>query len=752
MEGPLLVLSGPGSGKTRVLTQRIARLISDAAAFPSQILAVTFTNKAADEMRRRVEALVGPSAREIAMGTFHSVCLRMLRRHAEAVGLSERFLVYDDGDQLVLLKECLAALDIDRERLPPRAALDRISRAKDACLSPELFAEQSAGNPFLERIAKIYRLYQRRLGELQAVDFGDLIRLTVGLLEGNEALRESCRQRWRYVLVDEYQDTNHAQYRMISAIAGGHRNLCVVGDDDQSIYRWRGADIGNILRFEKDYPGAAVIRLEQNYRSTGAIIAAASAVVARNASRKSKSIWTANDAGESVALLTCDSERREACAVAERIAGAVAAGGTYADAAIFYRTNAQSRPLEEVFRERGIPYRIYGGMRFYERAEVKDVLAYLRLLIDAGDDVSFGRVINVPQRGLGKTTIEKLRAFAGERGLSLYGAIPSFVGEGQARAAQARALTAFHAAVGELSALAAEPDLGLLLRTVLEKSGYVEELAAASTVESEARLENVNELVAACSEFIPAGEGQPLLQFLDQVALVSDADAVDERLGAVTMMTLHIAKGLEFPRVFMVGMEEGLIPHARSCDDPDELEEERRLCYVGMTRAMRQLTLTHALKRSIFGAERYNVASRFLTDIPPQVCERISLATGFGAREGMSRDRTFEDWEPGSGSRDAGYRFAPKVMRRPRRDAPIPDPRSPVTDPRSPITEDDFDQRPPDERGEGLFKGLRVRHPSFGAGVILACERTSAGHKVTVRFDAAGEKRLIAELAGLIPA
>ncbi len=733
LQGPLLVLAGPGSGKTRVLVNRIANLISSGAAFPSQILAVTFTNKAAGEMRRRVEELAGPCAREIAMGTFHSICLRILRSHHEYAGLGQNFVVYDDSDQLALIKECMAELDIDRERLAPRAVLDRISRAKDACLGPEEFAASAQPNPYLRKISKVYDLYQKRLGELDAADFGDLIRLAVKLLD-EEHVRESYRSRWAYVLVDEYQDTNAAQYRFLEHVAGDHRNICVVGDDDQSIYRWRGADITNILRFEDDFPGAKVVRLEQNYRSTASILASAQAVVSHNAGRKPKSIWTVRGGGERVRVLSCDSERREAQAVADHISDAQAGSLRYRDFAVFYRTNAQSRPLEEVFRERGLPYRIYGGIRFYERAEVKDVLAYLRLVVDLKDDVGFLRIINKPARGLGRTTLERLRAYARDSGRSLFGSIEGFVDTDGCRGAQRKRLSEFHGMISRLAEGALDRPMVDLLRELLERTGYVEELVNASTIEAEARLENINELVAAVEEFVPAGDAAPLTQFLDQVALISDADAVDEEQGAVTLMTLHIAKGLEFPHVFMVGMEEGLLPHARSIDDPDELEEERRLCYVGMTRAKDHLTLSHSFRRRHFGQERYNVVSRFINDVPEEHSVRIPVGVpAFSPPAAQKRLHM----RPGSTSYrrdewDVGSSFTSR-------------------EPRAASHDYDFDQRPPEER-DGLAKGMRVRHPAFGVGVVKSCQQTSAGTKVTVQFRGGMVKRLIAELAGLMPA
>jgi len=757
-DGPLLILAGPGSGKTRVLVHRIAALVGKKVAWPSQVLAVTFTNKAAGEMRKRIEELVGAEARGITSGTFHSVCLRLLRKHADKLGYGDRFLVYDDSDQLALVKECMAVLNLDTARMPPRSVLEKISRAKDSCMDATAFREDVAGNFYLEKIARVYERYQQRLVELQAMDFGDLIRLVVKLFDAEPAILESYRRRWRYLLVDEYQDTNHAQYRLVTHLAGGHQNLCVVGDDDQSIYRWRGADITNILRFEKDFPGAMVVRLEQNYRSTQSILSAAGSVVEKNAGRKGKRIWTENDRGEKVEIVSCDSERREAEIVAKKISRLVDSGKRYCDAAIFYRTNAQSRPFEDIFRASRIPYRIYGGMRFYERAEVKDILAYLKLLVDPMDDVGFRRIINVPARGIGKTTVSRLEEFARARSMSLLGSIEPYIRMGGVRAGTAKKLAEFGRMIkklgslplckGELEGVDLPPltppykgggsSLGNLVRTVLEKSGYIEALASQSSIEAEGRIENINELVTAMEEFVPQEEGPALSQFLDQVALISGTDEIDETLGVVTMMTLHLAKGLEFPNVFMVGMEEGLFPHARSLDDPDELEEERRLCYVGMTRAMEKLMLTHAFRRRQFGKEKYNVASRFLDEIPEEFVERASLQVPSlckGGRKAPMGPRPFS----GSGRVDRG------ISRN------LPPPTPPYKGGGSFEDHDhDFDQRPPEERSTPYPNGTRVRHPSFGTGIVKSCEKTSAGHKVTVKFQSGQIKRLIAECAGLV--
>jgi DNA helicase-2/ATP-dependent DNA helicase PcrA len=713
-DGALLILAGPGSGKTRVLVHRIARLVGSGLAFPSEILAVTFTNKAASEMKSRVEALAGSQARDIAIGTFHSVCLKILRSHAEKAGLGERFVIYDESDQLALVKECMRVLDIDSARVKPNSVVERISRCKDACVSPEAFEAEAGANPYLKAISRIYARYQKRLAELAAVDFGDIIMLAVKLFSDHRDVLDAYRKRWRFVHVDEYQDTNHAQYKFIRLLVEGHGNICVVGDDDQSIYRWRGADISNILRFEEDFPGAAVIRLEQNYRSSGYIVSASESVIANNAGRKGKALWTSNASGEKVRVDAFDSEAIEAERIALEIKRAADSGRALRDNAIFYRTNAQSRPLEDAFRRHQIPYRIFGGLKFYERMEIKDVIAYLRLAADARDDVSFRRVVNVPARGIGKTTISHLEAFAAASGHGFLESVGAFVESSASGRKALSKLSEFASIVAELSK-SERGDLGKFVRDVLEKTGYIEALVSQATIEAEARLENINELVTAMEEFEPIG-ADPLTEFLDSVSLVSDVDGMDESSGAVTMMTAHLAKGLEFPCVFMVGMEEGLFPHARSLCDPEELEEERRLCYVGMTRAKERLVMSHAFKRRIFGTERYSVSSRFLDEISPDSVERgpPGYASARVVREG--KPRMFERHGFGTAPAHADL---------------------------------EFDQRPPEERAPRYAAGQRVVHPSFGSGVVKSCELTSMGHRVTVRFDGGMIKKLIAEFANL---
>ncbi len=721
-KGPLLILAGAGSGKTRVLVHRIARLIGEGIAHPSEILAVTFTNKAAEEMKRRLTAMLGFAVHDLWVATFHAACLRILRQHAEHVGLGPHFVVYDEDDQLALIKEVLAVLNISEKAIPPKRALERISRAKDECLSPEEFARQ-AHDFYLERIARVYENYQQRLTEAQAVDFGDIIRLTVRLFEEQPEVLALYQRRWKYLLIDEYQDTNHAQYRFVSHLARAHQNVCVVGDDDQSIYRWRGADISNILSFERDFPGAVVIRLEQNYRSTKIILAAANAVIANNAGRKEKTLWTENDTGAPVRIVEAATEQQEAEEVASGIATLRADDALWNDIAVFYRINAQSRPFEEAFRREGIPYQIVGGVRFYERREIKDVIAYLRVVHDIRDDVGLARIINVPSRKIGKETVKRLKLFAAGQGSSLYDAIPRFCEGGQVQNAVVRRLMDFHSLIASLKESAEKVSLPDIVRTVLDRTGYIEALVAERTEEANDRIENIGELVAAANEYGDTDERSGLAAFLDQVALVSDADSFDEQAGAVTLMTLHLAKGLEFPHVYIVGMEENLFPHVRSLDDPEELEEERRLCYVGMTRAKKQLTMLYALRRYHFGQNRFCLASRFLDEIPEQHAA----------------------WEK---KRDYVTHFFPSTSRRYTSEVS----RSDSCEVGRVAAFDDFDQRPPEERAsQGFRKGQRIAHPFFGDGIIKMCERTSSGHKVTVQFRSGLTKRLIAELANIVP-
>jgi DNA helicase-2/ATP-dependent DNA helicase PcrA len=709
-EGPLLVLAGAGSGKTRTLTHRIAHLIASQKAHPSEILAVTFTNKAAREMRERVAGLHSELGSAVWVSTFHSTCARILRRDIEHLGYERSFVIYDDADSLAAIKRVLRALQLDDRSFPPRSVRAQIDRYKNRGLLPaDLRAEDTLDS---RRFVEIYQRYQTELRRANALDFGDLLLLTLRLFEYHPGVLASYQRRWRYLLVDEYQDTNPVQYRMLRRLSAVHQNLCVVGDEDQSIYRFREADIRNILDFEKDFPGTRVIHLEQNYRSTQKILDAATAVVSNNVERKGKRLFTDRKGGEPIRFYEASDERGEAAYVVGELLRLRDAGMSLSDVAIFYRTHAQSRALEEELLKYNQPYAVIGGPRFYDRAEVKDALAYLRVLRNPDDTESLMRIINRPARGIGRTTIERLLELAEDRQTSLYRAVLCAVDERRLGGAPARRVRAFLELLEELRHLGQEalhaPQRGQiaeLLARVLGRAGYVAALESESSVEAEARLENLRELVSAAEEFerlnVEAepevdeeeAAGRTLLDlFLEQVTLLSAADSLEGQEDRLTMMTVHVAKGLEFPIVFMVGLEEGLFPHFASLSDPSALEEERRICYVGMTRAQDRLYLTNATTRRMSGTVRYNPPSRFLREIPPE----------FGVG---------------------------RVLREPE---PSPDP---VID----FNEGqwDGDELPP------LAQGGRVQHPVFGVGTIQEIMGEGRSAKIRIRFDAAGLKTIV---------
>jgi ATP-dependent DNA helicase UvrD/PcrA len=614
-EGPLLILAGAGSGKTRVLTHRVAYLLDQGLAAPEEVLAITFTNKAAREMKDRVALLVGPDSRKMWVSTFHAFCARILRVHAEKLGYKREFTIYDGADQVRLVKRCIVELGKDPKRFNPRSFQAQISSAKNVLMAPDDFLRNTEGY-IAENVAEVYNLYQKRLYENNAMDFDDLIMQTVALLELFPEVRERYQTRFKYIHVDEYQDTNHAQYRLVNILAAGHRNLCVVGDDDQSVYSWRGADIRNILDFERDYPEAKVVKLEQNYRSTQTILDAANAVVANNASRKPKTLWTAGGEGERIRVFTASDEYAEARFVVSEVERLIEGGASPREISVFYRTNAQSRALEDVLVREGVPYQVVGGVRFYERAEVKDAMAYLLVISNPDDSVSLERIINVPKRGLGNTSVAKLQDYARRNGLSLYGALSETDAAGLTGAAK-KACRGVRDLFEGLRVAAMEVPPAELIGAVLDESGYRKDLEAEDTVEAESRLENLEELINAAREYERV-EFEPTLEgFLQEQALYSDQDSLTSEGGSVTLMTLHNAKGLEFGHVFVVGMEEGTFPHARSLDEHN-LEEERRLAYVGITRARETLTLTHAKLRSSWGEREYRMPSRFLSEIPDE--------------------------------------------------------------------------------------------------------------------------------------
>lgn len=712
-KGPLLLLAGAGSGKTRALTNRIAWLIENYHVDPWQILAVTFTNKAAGEMKERLEELLG-DIQGLWVSTFHSSCVRILRQEIEALGFQRSFTIYDDQDQERLLKIILQELGYEEKSLKPRAVAAAIDRAKNKGLWPE---DLDDGDYQSEKIVRIYSLYQERLQQANALDFGDLLMLAVKLFEEHPNILEKYRQRFHYVLVDEFQDTNQIQYRLINLLASGHGNLCVVGDDDQSIYRWRGAEVGNILNFERDYPGCETIRLEQNYRSTKMILNAADAVVANNRDRKDKKLWTENDTGEAVTLETLPDDLEEGRYLASEISRLKRVGRRHLrDIAIFYRTNAQSRVIEEALRNERIPYVMFGGVKFYSRMEVKDVLAYLRILVNPADSVSARRIINVPARGIGNVTVNKIAPFEAKAG----GFLPACrmaLEQGVLKGAAAAKVQAFVDLIDEFAQAVAETPYPQLTADLIEKTGYGPQLRAERTEEARNRLDNLEQLLAGMEEH-SAREGS-LVEYLEEVALITDVDSYDQSLDRVTLMTLHAAKGLEFPVVFMVGMEEELFPHSRSHEGQEELEEERRLCYVGMTRAMEKLYLTHARRRRIFGDYQFNPPSRFLAEIPSEFLED-TIPKGVSKPASHNLASLFDQAEP---------------------DLPDEDP-----------FVDDDEVRFVPEAEEGLRLGLQVRHIKFGVGTVRRLEGQGDNQKVTIYFHKFGPKKLLVKFAGLEPA
>ena len=696
-KGPVLVLAGAGSGKTRVIAHRVAYLLGVEGVDPRQVLAVTFTNKAAEEMRRRVEELtLGAGIRPPLIATFHSTCVRILRARAGEAGLKPGFVIYDEEDRLSVVKDAMRELDVDERALTPAAAVHRISHCKNHMLMPQE-VETLARTPREERLAALYRRYEAHMAAIGAVDFDDLLLRVVRLFESVPEALQWYRRVWAHVLVDEYQDTNRAQYRIIQRLTEEHRNLCVVGDPDQSVYRWRGADLRNILDFEKDYPDCHVVRLEQNYRSTKRILAMASTVIAHNTARRDKRLWTENVEGERAFVYRAWDENEEAGWVAQTLRALRAEGLDYRDAAVFYRTNAQSRVLEDALRRASIPYLIVGGVRFYERREIKDMVAYLRLLVNPLDDMAFRRAVAAPARGIGKATLDRLTEFVRGRGLSLLVACAELPPDITAK--PRRALEEFAGVIARLGERRGGLTVPALIDEVAAASGYREALKVERTADAEARLENLEELVAASEEFIAArqAEGQEdagLEAFLDSIALVADTDEFDPEAGGVTLMTLHSAKGLEFPIVFLTGMEEGVFPHSRSMDDAEELEEERRLCYVGLTRAKQRLYLSYALHRRIQG---YGVAepSRFLLEIPE---EQLTLLNTRRAEPGVPAVVVAEA-EPGE---DFPFRL-----------------------------------------------GAKLRHARWGEGLLVGLQREGSDVIATVHFASVGRKRLSLQYAHL---
>jgi DNA helicase-2/ATP-dependent DNA helicase PcrA len=695
-DGPLLVLAGAGSGKTRVIAHRIAHLLGVRGVHPRNVLAVTFTNKAAGEMARRVEALLAPvGIRAPLIATFHSACVRILRAHGEAIGVPRHFTIYDEDDRAALVKECMKEGELADRSFTPSTAAHRISYWKNQMTSVQ-DALRDARGPWEQKAALVYSRYEKRIREAGVVDFDDLLLLVVKLFQESPETLAWYRGLWKHVLVDEYQDTNRAQYRIIRLLADEHRNVCVVGDADQSIYKWRGADINNILDFEKDFPGTRVVKLEQNYRSTKRVLAIASAVIDNNLQRKEKTLWTENPEGEPAAVYRGWDEHEEANFVAQTILKTRADGIGWDGIAVFYRTNAQSRVLEDALRRARIPYVIVGGVRFYERKEIKDTLAWLRLCINPADDVAFRRAIQAPPRGVGATTLARLDELALDapepRPLLTLAASPPPDVRGKARTG----LEDLAAAVGRLAGQRGELSPPAFIDLVLQASGYRKALEQDRSPEAEGRLENLEELVAAAEDFAHANEGATVEAFLDSVALMSDVDELKDAGARVTLMTLHSAKGLEFPVVFLTGLEEGVFPHARSMNDPEEIEEERRLCYVGLTRARERLYVSYAVHRRVHG---YGVGepSRFLREMPE---EHLALLNASRPEPTFAEARVVPRYEP-------------------------------------------------EEEAWPIKVGARVRQARFGEGLVVGVERDGADIIVTVAFAAVGRKRLSLQYAHL---
>ncbi|HSP33307.1 MAG TPA: UvrD-helicase domain-containing protein [Thermoanaerobaculia bacterium] len=734
--GPLLVLAGAGSGKTRVITYRIAWLIGERGVHPSRILAVTFTNKAANEMLSRVEHLVPTIGARPWIGTFHSTSLRMLRRYADRLGFTKSFAVYDTADQLTLVRRSMRELNMNDEAFPPRSVLTRISNAKNELVGPVEY-EKTNLDFFGARVAEVYRLYQKRLREFDAMDFDDLIGKYVELLEKHEDVRSELHDRFQHLLIDEYQDTNRAQYVLVKLLTGKEGDVIAVGDEDQSIYRFRGADINNILNFERDFPGAKIIKLEQNYRSTGNILDAATGVVANNVARKGKKLFTTSGGGDPVRVVTASSDREEAHFVIEKI-NAMRGQMKLSDFAVLFRTNAQSRPFEEELLRANMPYSVVGGVKFYERAEIKDVLSYLRLSVRPHDTPSIERVINVPSRGIGDTTVNALTDRATAENVSLWTVVEGDLSFLPSRAA--KAVGEFREIVRDLQRAAANP-IPDLYEYVLLRTGYRRMLAESRDVQDESRLQNIDELLNSAREFYEGNANATLGDYLDSLTLMSDLDRYESQKG-VTLMTLHAAKGLEFKVVFLAGMEEGILPHSQSQEHNEDLEEERRLCYVGMTRAREQLYCLHALERRMHGRFREQSPSPFLAEIPEEVREEIRL--GFRApaaqhwREQPVRRGGQAPRLSGSAPDTRGRVSSTGNVLGFFKDAPV------QFDP-SAIRAAKSAEAPKAE----LQRGVRVRHEQFGDGTILTMEGSGPDAKLTVYFDRAGSKKFIAKYAKL---
>ncbi len=720
IKGPLLILAGPGSGKTRVITHRMAYLVKTTGVGPRHIMAVTFTNKAAREMQERLQKLLGNLADQVWAGTFHAICARILRRDGKSLGLDTNFVIYDEEDQQSLVKQCLLDLDLDPRQYNPQKIRNAISHAKSQQVTHDALAAR-ARSPWDDIVCRVYERYQEQLGQSNAADFDDLLMKVVQLFEQHPAVLEKYRSRYLHLLVDEFQDTNLIQYKLVRLLCSKHRNVCVVGDPDQSIYSWRFADIRNILSFEKDFPDARVIVLEQNYRSTKNILGAASAIISANKKRKEKDLWTANKDGTPVYLVKTYNEQEEAQFVANEILKLCSSDGIKpGDCVVMYRTNAQSRAVEEAFMRYGLKYKLVGGTRFYQRREIKDTIAYLRIIQNPFDNISLSRIIRIPGRGIGAKTLSDLTNWARENSLSLFAAAKA-VNEGGGPGFGPKinsALSGFYRMLNDLIMEGQQLNLVKLMDTVLEKSGYRDTIRGEE--DGEERWENIQELrtVAADYDDLPPGEG--LSPFLEKVSLVADTDEIESREDTVTLITLHQAKGLEFPIVFIVGLEEGLLPHRRSMEEGgDELEEERRLCYVGVTRAERNVYLMHTVRRAIFGMSSESTPSRFLDDLPDHLIERKGMVPG-EEQAGRGAGVRAKRWR----DEDEGINIADLLAKK------------------SP-------QRLADGAMAEINPGDRVRHAKFGDGQVIGVRVTGQDREAIVAFEEGGVKKLLLSMAPL---
>ena len=747
-EGPCLVIAGAGSGKTKVLTHKIAYLIGEKGVHPWDILAITFTNKAANEMKERIEGLVGEAAKDIWMGTFHSICVRILRRFIDRIGFDSSFIIFDTSDQKTLVKGCLKDLAIDDKMFTDRAVLSEISNAKNEMLEPEQYQARANGDFRKEKIASVYNLYQKRLRENNAIDFDDIINYTIKILMENEDVLEYYSNKFKYVLVDEYQDTNKAQFTLVTMFASKNGNITVVGDNDQGIYSFRGADISNILNFERDFPGTKIIKLEQNYRCTGNILKAANSVIKNNEVKYKKELWTQNEEGNLPRVYQAQNEYDEGTYIVEQMEHLRREEYyKYSDFAILYRMNTQSRAIEDILRRENIPYKIIGGLKFYERKEIKDIIAYLRLIQNSNDNLSLKRIINEPKRGIGKTSLDKVEQLAEANGISMYEIIKDAEQYGLNRVyLNSRE---FINCIEELKAKKDELTISELIKLTLKKSGYTKALENENTVEAENRIENLDEFLTVAIEFEEEEAENSLSTFLEGITLSSDIDDLEEGEEYVTLMTLHSAKGLEFPVVFLVGMEEGIFPGYKSISEPKELEEERRLCYVGITRAKENLFLTCSKQRTIFGSTSYNPVSRFLNEIPQELLEGYDEAFG----ETKNKEQMFKDsqytWSYGSrnNSNIKTYKIEEQKA---------------TVAASSNNTNNGFMFRTAESFLNNLSKkstsnidlskyksGVKVFHKKFGEGIINQVEPEGEDLKVDIDFNKVGHKRLMAKFANL---